>query len=171
MSNHAVESLAQARARRLASHCHFEHSIGRVCLGCAFLGEQPTFDCFTNIRADIVYRFALGNASRQCWHFRPVSTFFRFMNEHFQCHRWILAHRPIARKTDLCLLASINNQHSALSFLSPPPSINFQLSAINFPVPVFTSLLPSVIATKIAIAMGQIRFRRNVPVNAAANDS
>lgn len=40
-----------------------------------------------------------------------------------------------------------------------------------FASPVFVSLLLSVIATKIAIAMGQIRFRRNVPVNAAANDS
>ena len=36
---------------------------------------------------------------------------------------------------------------------------------------VFACLLLSVIATKIAIAMGQIRFRRNVSVNAAANDS
>jgi len=25
------------------------------------------------------------------------------MNEHFQCHKGILLHRPIARKTDLCL--------------------------------------------------------------------
>jgi hypothetical protein len=111
MSNHAVESLAQGRARRLASHCHFEHSIGRACLGCAFLREQPTFDSFANIRADIVYCFALGDAPRQCWHFRPVPAFFRFMNEHLQCHRWILLHQPILRKTDLCLLASINNQH------------------------------------------------------------
>jgi hypothetical protein len=100
MSNHAVGQFAQARARRPASHRHFEHSISRACLGCAFLGEQPTFDRFTNIRADIVYCLALGDASRQCWHFRPVPTFFRFMNEHLQCHKWILLHRLTERKSD-----------------------------------------------------------------------
>src|SRR5437899_10134504 len=68
--------------------------------------QQPTFDRFMNIRADIVYCFALGDASRQCWHFRPVSTFFRFMNEHLQCHESILLHRRIPRKTDLWRLSS-----------------------------------------------------------------
>ena len=76
-------------------------SISRAWLSCAFLGEQPTFDRFTYIRADIVYCFALGNASWQCRHFRPVPTFFGFMNEHLPCHKRILLHRPIPRKTDL----------------------------------------------------------------------
>jgi hypothetical protein len=79
---------------------------GGSTLNSSFLGEQPTFDRFTNICADIIYCFALGDASRQRWHFRPVSTFFRSMNEHFQCHKWMLTHQPIARKTDLYLLAA-----------------------------------------------------------------
>jgi len=71
---------------------------------------------------------------------------------------------------DLCRVLSAL-QELITDHESPITSSSLQLSPINFPVPVFAPLLLSVIATKIAIAMGQIRFRRNVPVNAAANDS
>ena len=83
-------------------------------MGCILLGEQPTFNCFTNIRANILYGFALGDASRQCRHFRPETAFFRFMNEHLQGHKWILLHRPIPRKTDPRISLSLNTQPSTL---------------------------------------------------------
>src|SRR6266566_2653766 len=63
--------------------------------------SSQTFDRLSNVRADIVYCFALRHTSRQRWHFRPVTALFCVMNEHFQCHELILLHRPIERKTDL----------------------------------------------------------------------
>ena len=99
-SNRVVEQFEQARVRRLVSHCHFEYPIGRACLGCAFLREQPTFNCLTNISPQIIHCFALRHASRQCRHFRPVTAFFCFMNEHLQCQERILPHWARERKTD-----------------------------------------------------------------------
>ena len=113
-----------------ASHC--KNMVATVTwLGCAFFSQQPTFDRFMNIRADILCCFALGDASRQCWHFRPVSTFFRFMNEHLQCHESILLHRRIPRKTDLWRLSSASRSSSLITNHRSLPLSSPRLSTIN----------------------------------------
>jgi len=78
----SLNNFGQARDRRLASHGDFQYPISFACLSPALLREQPTFDSLTNIRAYIVYCFALRHASRQCRHFRPKTAFFCFVNQH-----------------------------------------------------------------------------------------
>jgi len=58
-----------------------------------------------DIRSQIIHRFALRDASRQRWHFRPVTAFFCFMNEHLQCHERILPHWAMQRKLIAASLA------------------------------------------------------------------
>jgi hypothetical protein len=83
---------------------------------------------------------------------------------------------PLRIRREIGLERGDNRREHSVDSFGPPfmfyHAINTQLSTLSHQLsPVFAFLLLSVIATKIAIAMGQIRFRRNVPVNAAANDS
>ena len=77
---------------------------------------QIQSDGLRNVGQHFFHSLALRKAPWQVWDFCPVSAFFRFMNEHLQCHASTLLHRPIPRKTDLCLLLASSS--SLLSFSS-----------------------------------------------------
>lgn len=63
-------------------------------------GETP-FYRFIDIFEKFLKGFALGCASRYGWDFRPVSTFFRFMNDNLEFHNslhdiWVAACHAIS---------------------------------------------------------------------------